>query len=92
MVPFAISTKNGIDPGRLSGLASQALGRRLFPRSAEAIAPAPYYQRDYRADWMSATPYERGRLAERIGNQGRAIASAATIRIRSASWVNAILS
>jgi hypothetical protein len=57
---------------RLSGLASQALGRALFPHPPEAIAPTPYFQRDYRIHWLSASPYEWTRLAEKIGNQGRA--------------------
>lgn len=58
--------------GMVSALASQALGRGLFPQPLEVLAPAPYFQRDYRAPWVSAAVSERIRLAERIGNQGRA--------------------
>lgn len=58
--------------GRVSGLASQAQGRKLFPPPVEALASAPYFQRDYRARWLSVSVYERTGLGERIGNQGRA--------------------
>jgi hypothetical protein len=57
---------------RLSGVASQTIGRKLFPPAAQLIAPQHYVQHDYRSAWTSASPYQRTRLAERIGNQGRA--------------------
>jgi hypothetical protein len=57
---------------RLSGVASHAMGRKLFPAAAQTMAPMPYYQRHYRRAWMSALPYQRTQFAERIGNQGRA--------------------
>src|SRR5262249_2654122 len=61
---------------RLSGLASQALGRKLFPRPVEAIAP--YFQWDYQAPWSSASsPYERTRIGAQIGNQGSDLYAAA---------------
>ena len=57
---------------RLSGLASQAIGRQLFPRSVESISPAPYFQRDYREQWKLESRGKRINLAEQIGEQGRA--------------------
>lgn len=58
--------------GLLSGLASRGLGGELFPQSVNTIAPKPYFQRNYRADWLASSLYERTLLAERIGEQGRA--------------------
>jgi len=58
--------------GQVSALARQTGGLGLFLLPLDAVAPAPYFQRDLRKDWLSASTYERTRLAERIGNQGRA--------------------
>lgn len=57
---------------RLAGLTSQAFGRELFPCPHFEIAPALYFQRNYREAWMTASPYDRIGYAERIGEQGRA--------------------
>ncbi|GEM_PF-1895344 len=58
--------------GRVSAMASQTPALRLYPPPVEVLTQASYFQRDYRAPWVSASVYERIRLAERIGNQGRA--------------------
>ncbi len=54
---------------RVYGLANRAMRQSLFPQS---IKSAPYFQRDYKIDWMNASIPEKIDLAEKIGNQGRA--------------------
>jgi hypothetical protein len=56
---------------RLYGTADGFLGEGLLPRTVHTASPAWYFQRDCRQQWL-ASPAERIRLAERIGNQGRA--------------------
>ncbi len=55
---------------RLWFVATPETAQKLFP-SAEA-KPKYYFQRDYRREYGGALLYDRARLAERIGEQGRA--------------------
>lgn len=55
---------------RLRALAGPEMAQRLFPPTA--TEPGYYFQRDYRSEYRSALPYDRARLAERVGEQGRA--------------------
>ena len=55
---------------RLWLVATPETAQKLFP-SAEA-APKYYFQRDYRREYGGALLKDRARLAERIGEQGRA--------------------
>ena len=55
---------------RLWGLATPDTAQKLFPSAAGERYF--YFQRDYRREYGDARPYDRARLAERLGEQGRA--------------------
>ena len=62
----------GEQAARLWEIAGAEIARKLYPLSVETIKPKFYYQRNYRLQWIKATPHQRILLAEKIGLQGGA--------------------
>ena len=64
---------------RVWGLASPEIARKLYPSAVQTIKPfrrMPYYQHDFRRKWLEGPLDDRisrrGKLAEQIGEEGRA--------------------